>query len=118
MLQLQLAEMGTEQGHCAQDELVTRLAAAVLAPWQQLPAQGASSSMASATPMEVDGQRRTQAKDDDGMDATAARRADVMFEFAWGWIFDKAATSPRDVDTKSVSPSVPNPISCLAHSPF
>ena len=103
MLQLQLAEMGTEQGHCAQDELITRLAAAVLAPWQQVSAHAAGSSATPAAPMEVDGAPRTPAKDGDGAYATAARRADVMFDFAWAWIFHKAAASPRDADTKFAS---------------
>ena len=97
MLQLQLAEMGTKEGHCAQDELVTRLAAAILGPWQQatstVPVRG-------ATPMEVVGEPSTPGKADDAHYGAAARRADVMFDFAWGWIFEKAVASPLDVATK------------------
>ena len=124
MLQVQLAEMGTEgtedtkdtedtdkakkgikKGHCAQDELVTRLAAAVLAPWQhatpQAPARG-------ETPMEVDGEASTVGKADDPQYDAAARRADIMFDFAWGWIFDKALTSPNDVDVKCAPRAKPS----------
>ena len=96
-LEVQLAEMGTDEGHCAQDELVTRLAAAILAPWQQAapraPAHGAA-------PMEVDGEASTPSQADDPQYVAAARRADIMFDFAWGWIFKKALRTESDINIK------------------
>ena len=99
-LDVQLAEMGTNEGHCAQDELVTRLAAAILAPWQQAapraPAHG-------AVPMEVDGEASAPSQADDPQYAAAACRADIMLDFAWGWIFEKAKRSEGDVKIKCAS---------------
>ena len=100
MLQLQLAEMGSEEGHCAQDALVTRLAAAILAPWQQVTPQAPARG---AAPMEVDGEASTPGRANDPQYAAAACRADIMLDFAWGWIFDKAVTSDGDVDIKCAS---------------
>ena len=101
MLEVPLAEMGTDKGHCAQDELVTRLAAAILAPWQQAAARHAPAH--GAAPMEVDGEASTPGQAEDPQYAAAARRADIMFDFAWGWIFEKALRSPGDVNIKCAS---------------
>jgi len=99
-LEVQLAEMGTDVGHCAQDELVTRLAAAILAPWQQAAPQAPAHG---AAPMEVDGEVSTPGQADDPQYAAAARRADIMLDFAWGWIFEKAKRSEGDVKIKCAS---------------
>jgi len=97
MLQQQLAEMGSPEGHLRQDALVTRLAVAVSAPWARLPIAPSTSG----TPMEVDG--GCQPAIDTAYEqqyGAAAARVDTVGEYAWQMVFHTSVTSSRVLDVK------------------
>ena len=99
MLQQQLAEMGTAQGHIRQDALLTRLAVAVAAPWQGLPQVTDNGVKA----MDVEGDHKpADSSPEERQYSAAAAQADIMVEYVWHIVFESGATSTKVLDIKCV----------------
>ena len=99
MLQQQLAEMGTANGHIRQEALLARLAVAVVAPWQGLPEVADDGVKA----MDVEGDHKpAEPSPEERQYSAAAAQADIMVEYVWHIVFESGTTSTKVLDIKCV----------------
>ena len=97
MLQQQLAEVGSTEGHLCQEALATRLAVAVSVPWSPQP----MTLPVSGTVMGIDGGAQPTADSEHEQQyAAAAARVDTIGEYAWQMLFHTGVSSSRMIDIK------------------
>lgn len=98
MLEQQLAEVGSPEGHLRQDALVTRLAVAVAAPWAQLPASPAPGG---PVLMAIDGGAQLAAGSvGEQQYAAASAQVDTIVKYAWHVLVHTGVAAERMLDVK------------------